>query len=84
MEKSLRHIVEATRRRNRAYGAELHRLVKRARSKLPAVASEQILRIVAWSEDHELNLDIVDLNALSPEFRRQVEEEGIVLYEKEG
>ena len=47
-----------------------------------AVSSERIFKIAAWSEDQDLPLDVVDLDALSPDFRRVVEEEGTVLYEK--
>ncbi len=47
-----------------------------------AVSSERIFKIAAWSEDQDLPLDVVDLDTLSPDFRRVVEEEGTVLYEK--
>ena len=47
-----------------------------------AVSSERIFKIAAWSEDRDLPLDVVDLDTLSPDFRRVVEEEGTVLYEK--
>ena len=47
-----------------------------------AISSEEIFKIAAWSEDQDLPIDIVDIDALSPNFRRVVEEKGTVLYEK--
>jgi predicted nucleotidyltransferase len=47
-----------------------------------AVSSGRILRIAAWSEDQSLPLDVVDLDSMDPDFRRRVEGEGKLLYEK--
>ena len=47
-----------------------------------AISSKKIFRIAAWSEDQDLRIDIVDIEALSPDFRHVVEEKGKVLYEK--
>lgn len=47
-----------------------------------AVSGTRIFPLVAWSEDQELPVDIVDLDSLSPDFRNHIEETGRILYEK--
>ena len=47
-----------------------------------AVSGSGIFRLIAWSEDQELPIDLVDLDSLSPGFRNHIEETGRILYEK--
>ena len=48
-----------------------------------ALSGERLFKLAAWGEDQSVPVDVVDYDALTAEFRAEVDRRGVVLYAKE-
>ena len=48
-----------------------------------ALSGERVFKLAAWGEDQNVPVDVVDYDALTAEFKAEVDRQGVVLYAKE-